>query len=162
MKAGGLDCVIGGSVFSCPPKFRRDRPLKTAENHIFQFLELHNSKSFWPTTTIPIPYESPASVVWQDLLNLSVRPIFSPKMTSENATRDRSQGTFWRKSAKSNPKGHFFFFFFFFFWACEPIPVMQINSKSQMAIFFFEQMLVVPNCEWAHMHIMQRDMYGRI
>ena len=31
-------------------------------------------------------------------------------MTSENATRDRSQGTFWRKSAKSNPKGQFFFF----------------------------------------------------
>ena len=27
-------------------------------------------------------------------------------MTSENATRDRSQGTFWRKSAKSNPKGN--------------------------------------------------------
>ena len=22
MKAEGLDCVIGGSVFSCPPKFR--------------------------------------------------------------------------------------------------------------------------------------------
>ena len=35
-----------GVRFSCPPKFRRDRPLKTAENHIFQFLELHNSKSF--------------------------------------------------------------------------------------------------------------------
>ena len=29
-----------GSVFPCPPKFWRDRPLKTAENHIFQFLEL--------------------------------------------------------------------------------------------------------------------------
>ena len=32
-------------------------------NHIFQFLELHNFMWFRPTTTIPIPYESPASVV---------------------------------------------------------------------------------------------------
>ena len=45
-----------GPIFPAPPKFRRDRPLKTAENHIFHFLELHNSKSF-------MPYESPASVV---------------------------------------------------------------------------------------------------
>ena len=45
-----------------------------------------------------------------------VRPIFSPKMTSENATRDRSQGTFWRKSAISNSKGQFFIFFFFLSW----------------------------------------------
>ena len=57
-------CHRKGGPFSLPPpKFQRDRPLETAENHIFQFLERHNSNSFLPTPTIPIPYESPAYVV---------------------------------------------------------------------------------------------------
>ena len=35
LKAGCLECVMLGSVFSYPPKFRRNRPLKTAQNHKF-------------------------------------------------------------------------------------------------------------------------------
>ena len=50
-------------VFSYPPKFRRIRSLKTAQNHKFQFLERQKSKSFRPRDAIPIPYESLASVV---------------------------------------------------------------------------------------------------
>ena len=56
-------CHGGGSVFSYPPKFRRNRSLKTAQNHKFQFLERQKSKSFRPRDAIPIPYESPPSVV---------------------------------------------------------------------------------------------------
>ena len=64
LKAGCLECVMeGGSVFSYPQKFRQIRFLKTAQNHEFQFLERHKSKSFRPIDAIPIPHESPASVV---------------------------------------------------------------------------------------------------
>ena len=63
LKAGCLECVMGGSVFSYPPKFRRNRSLKTAQNHKFQFLERQKSKSFRTRDAIPIPYESPPSVV---------------------------------------------------------------------------------------------------
>ena len=63
LKAGCLECVMGGSIFLFPPKFWRNRSLKTAQNHKFQFLERHKSKSFRPRDAIPIPYESPASVV---------------------------------------------------------------------------------------------------
>ena len=35
LKAGCLECVMGGSVFSYRPKFRRNRSLKTAQNHKF-------------------------------------------------------------------------------------------------------------------------------
>ena len=39
-----------GSVFSCPPKFRRDRPLKTAENRVFdpQLRYLYHMKAQRP------------------------------------------------------------------------------------------------------------------
>ena len=92
---------------------------------------------------------------------MSVRPIFSPKMTSENATRDRSQGTFWRKSAKSNPKGQFFFFFFFFFLSRQSnagnANEKQISNSNFS--FFFEQVVNIPivngrsctSCEEAYM-----------
>ena len=78
-------------------------------------------------------------------------------MTSENATRDRSQGTFWRKSAKSNPKGHFFFFFL-----SRQANTGNANKKQISNSNFFEQVVIVPSCEWAHMHIIRRGIYGRI
>ena len=55
LEAGCLECVMGVSC-SLPPKFRRNRSLKTAQNHIFHFLERHKSKSFRPRDAIPIPY----------------------------------------------------------------------------------------------------------
>ena len=57
---------------------------------------------------IPIPFESPASVVSQDLLNLSVRSIFSSRMTSENASGDASQGKIPVKTASLIPDNFFF------------------------------------------------------
>ena len=99
---------VGGSVFSYPPKFRQNRSLKTAQNHKFQFLERHKSKSFRPRDAIYIPHDSPASVVKQDLLSLSLRPIFSSVMTSESVSGDASQGKFWQKRPSQIPD--FFFF----------------------------------------------------
>ena len=55
LKAGCLECVMGGSVFPHPSKFRRDRSLKTAQNHKFQFLKRHKSKSFGLRNALPIP-----------------------------------------------------------------------------------------------------------
>ena len=65
LKAGCLVCVMGwrGPFFGAPPKFWRDRSLKTVQNHKFQFLERHKSKNFGLRNAIPIPYESPASFV---------------------------------------------------------------------------------------------------
>ena len=56
---------------------------------------------------VPMPYESPTSVVKHDLLSLSVRPRFSSEMTSENASGDVSQGIFCRNRLSQIPD--FFF-----------------------------------------------------
>ena len=60
----------------------------------FKFLEHPKSNTFRPMDAIPTPYESPASVVYQDLLSLSVRHMFLSKMTSETTSSDASQGNF--------------------------------------------------------------------
>ena len=46
LKAGCLECVMGGSVFSYPPKFRRNRSLKTVQNHKFIFSGASEVKEF--------------------------------------------------------------------------------------------------------------------
>ena len=56
-------------------------------------LKRHKSKSFWSRNAIPIPYESPASVVY-DLLSFSIRPKFLSEMTSEKPLATPSRGNF--------------------------------------------------------------------
>ena len=75
-------------------------------------------------------------------------------MFAINATRDRSHGTFWQKSAKSNPKGNFF--------SSRQTNTGNANIKQISNSNFFEQVVIVPSCEWAHMHIIRRGIYGRI
>ena len=57
MKAACLECVMG-SPYSVRPlhpiKFQCDWPLKAAQNHTFQILERHMSKSFKPRSTFSI------------------------------------------------------------------------------------------------------------
>ena len=84
---------------------------------LFSFCARNSSYSFYHTQTkpkpseswvcgvwcvsgecaIPIPHDSPASVVYHDVLSLSLCQILWSTMTSENVFGDASQGKFWRK-----------------------------------------------------------------
>ena len=50
-----------------------------------------------------MPYESPNFIVYQDLLSLSVRPLFSSEMTADNASCDAFQGKFLQKLLSQLP-----------------------------------------------------------
>ena len=101
-------CHGGSPFFRTPQNF--------GEIGLWKWPKITNS-NFWSVTSqssgsrnaTPIPYESLASVVLHDLLSLSVRPIFSSEMTSENVSGDACQEKFWQKRPSQIPD--FFFFF---------------------------------------------------